>query len=97
MPEKMEARPIMTWSRSTGVNKNHNARRIARARPAPGVRNREPSQSVNFFGHEGKERVRAAYGEQTYQKLVAVKGRYDPTNLFRMNQNVLSGAQLIPR
>src|SRR5262249_11310404 len=42
---------------------------------------------VNFLGEEGDERVRAAYGDN-YQRLVAAKQRYDPTNLFRVNQNI---------
>jgi FAD/FMN-containing dehydrogenase len=43
---------------------------------------------VNFLGEEGEERVRAAYGEATYARLAALKRKYDPTNFFRLNQNV---------
>jgi FAD/FMN-containing dehydrogenase len=43
---------------------------------------------VSFLGNEGTERVREAYPEQTYQRLAAIKRRYDPTNLFRVNQNI---------
>jgi FAD/FMN-containing dehydrogenase len=43
---------------------------------------------VNFLGEEGQDRVRAAYGERTYARLVELKRRYDPTNLFRVNQNI---------
>jgi FAD/FMN-containing dehydrogenase len=32
--------------------------------------------------------VRAAYGDKTYERLVALKNRYDPTNLFRVNHNI---------
>ncbi len=46
---------------------------------------------VNFVGDEGPERVRAAYPGATWHRLVEVKGRYDPTNLFRRNQNVPVG------
>lgn len=46
---------------------------------------------VNFLGVEGEERVRAAYGAN-YDRLVQVKTRYDPTNLFRVNQNVRPAA-----
>jgi FAD/FMN-containing dehydrogenase len=40
------------------------------------------------MGEEGQDRVRAAYGERTYRRLVALKDRYDPDNFFRMNQNI---------
>jgi FAD binding domain/Berberine and berberine like len=43
---------------------------------------------VNFLDRDdGADRVRAAYGEN-YDRLVALKRKYDPTNFFRMNQNV---------
>jgi FAD/FMN-containing dehydrogenase len=42
---------------------------------------------VNYLGEEGEARVRAAYGDK-YERLVALKNKYDPTNLFRMNQNI---------
>ena len=43
---------------------------------------------VNGIGHdEGGERVRSAYGENN-ARLAAMKGEYDPTNFFRMNQNI---------
>lgn len=43
---------------------------------------------VNYLGAEGSERVRAAYGPAKYERLVALKRKYDPTNLFRVNQNI---------
>jgi FAD/FMN-containing dehydrogenase len=43
---------------------------------------------VNFLGDEGPERVRAAYGAETYGRLVELKRTYDPANLFRHNQNI---------
>jgi FAD/FMN-containing dehydrogenase len=42
---------------------------------------------VNYLGEEGPERVQAAYGTN-YERLVALKTTYDPTNLFRVNQNI---------
>jgi hypothetical protein len=43
---------------------------------------------VNFMmDDEGQARTRAAYGAN-YQRLAAVKAAYDPTNLFRLNQNI---------
>jgi FAD/FMN-containing dehydrogenase len=43
---------------------------------------------VNFTGEAGADKVRASYPPETYAKLVAVKKRYDPTNLFQLNQNI---------
>jgi FAD/FMN-containing dehydrogenase len=43
---------------------------------------------VNFLDDEGEERIRFAYGEEHFDRLAEVKGRYDPANLFRLNQNV---------
>ena len=43
---------------------------------------------VNSLGNEGEDRVRAAYPRATYARLVALKNKYDPTNLFRLNQNI---------
>jgi len=43
---------------------------------------------VNFLGEEGQDRVRAAYGDAKYERLRALKRTYDPTDLFRLNQNI---------
>jgi hypothetical protein len=42
---------------------------------------------VNYLGEEGEQRVRGAYGPN-YDRLVALKNKYDPTNFFRLNQNI---------
>jgi FAD/FMN-containing dehydrogenase len=42
---------------------------------------------VNFMMDEGQERVRATYRDN-YDRLVQIKNRYDPTNLFHVNQNI---------
>jgi FAD/FMN-containing dehydrogenase len=43
---------------------------------------------VNFLSDEGPERVREAYPGPTWDRLVEVKRRYDPGNLFHRNQNI---------
>ncbi|HKY49024.1 MAG TPA: FAD-binding oxidoreductase [Acidimicrobiia bacterium] len=43
---------------------------------------------VNFLMDEGEDRIRAAYGSGKYDRLKTLKRRYDPTNLFRLNQNI---------
>jgi hypothetical protein len=43
---------------------------------------------VNFLGEEGEERVRSAYGAVKYQQLAEIKAKYDPENVFRLNQNI---------
>jgi FAD/FMN-containing dehydrogenase len=43
---------------------------------------------VNFLMEEGEERIRQAYGAKKYDRLKALKHRYDPDNLLRLNQNI---------
>ena len=50
---------------------------------------------LTFRADEGDEHVRSAFGEAKYARLVALKDKYDPDNLFRLNQNIKpSGAGL---
>ena len=53
-------------------------------RDAPGA----PGAYVNFLADEGAARVREAYPGPTWDRLTEIKARYDPTNLFRLNQNI---------
>ena len=43
---------------------------------------------VNFLGQDGAARIRAAYPGRTWDRLREIKARYDPDNLFRLNQNI---------
>jgi FAD/FMN-containing dehydrogenase len=43
---------------------------------------------VNFLNDEGQDRVKAAYDRPTYERLVALKQKYDPDNFFHLNQNI---------
>ncbi len=47
-----------------------------------------PGAYINFMFDEGEERIRAAYPGAAWDRLRAVKTRYDPMNLFRLNQNI---------
>jgi FAD/FMN-containing dehydrogenase len=47
-----------------------------------------PGAYVNFLRDEGNDRIREAYPGATYDRLAAIKRRYDPENLFRLNQNI---------
>ncbi|MET0326391.1 MAG: BBE domain-containing protein, partial [Ilumatobacteraceae bacterium] len=47
---------------------------------------------VNFTGEGGDDNVREVYAPDTYRRLQQVKDRYDPSNMFRFNQNVMPSA-----
>ena len=47
---------------------------------------------VNYLGEEGEARVRSAYGVAKYERLADLKKKYDPTNFFRLNQNIKPAA-----
>jgi hypothetical protein len=46
---------------------------------------------VNFLADEGEAGVRSAYEAQTFTRLQDLKARYDPANLFHLNQNIKPG------
>ena len=54
----------------------------------PAIRQNDSGAYVNFLGDEGDARVRAAYPGRTWERLTSIKARYDPTNLFHLNQNI---------
>ena len=55
---------------------------------AASLRRGDSGVYVNFLTDEGEDRVRAAYPGPTWDRLVEIKRRYDPTNVFRLNQNI---------
>ncbi len=67
-----EADPHIAWTRDSLDAMNPYARGVY----------------VNYLGEEGDARIRSAYGDAKYQRLLALKNTYDPTNLFRLNQNI---------
>lgn len=59
---------------------------------AAALRQSDSGAYVNFLGGIGEEGVRAAYPGATGQRLAEIKARYDPTNLFHLNQNIVPSA-----
>jgi FAD/FMN-containing dehydrogenase len=55
---------------------------------AAALRQEDAGAYVNFLGEEGEPRIRHAYPSPTWDRLAEIKARYDPTNLFRLNQNI---------
>jgi FAD/FMN-containing dehydrogenase len=68
-----EAERHIAWARALGeAMEPHSGKDIA----------------LNFVMDEGNEKVQAAFGKEKYARLVELKDRYDPQNLFRRNQNI---------
>ena len=56
---------------------------------ARAIRQSDTGAYVNFVGDEGEARIRdAIYPGKTYDRLAEIKRRYDPDNLFHLNQNI---------
>ena len=78
-----ERRRLLHQPRRTGSSATAGRRTSPRSsRPRPGA------AYVNFMGNEGEARVRDAYPGATWDRLAAIKRRYDPGNLFRLNHNI---------
>jgi len=77
--------PFMLWD-----DPARDAEHIAWARGASAALRPYANGGVylNFVGDEGADRVRAAFGAENLARLAAVKDRYDPENVFRLNHNV---------
>jgi FAD/FMN-containing dehydrogenase len=71
--------PLQTTSMS--------GRRVSWRRRASLHHGQRLCHQIGLETDEGSERIKAAYGAN-YERLVAIKNKYDPTNLFRHNQNI---------
>jgi FAD/FMN-containing dehydrogenase len=58
---------------------------------ATAIRQEDDGAYVNFLGDDGPARIRSAFPDGTWDRLVRIKSKYDPTNLFRLNQNIAPG------
>ena len=76
---------IGMWSDPSETKRNVEWVRELRAASAPYTTGRA---FLNFLGEEGDLRVRRALGDDKYERLQRIKDRYDPENLFRLNQNI---------
>jgi FAD/FMN-containing dehydrogenase len=79
---------LSQWDGADDDEKNIQWTRQLHAAMAPHL---ERAVYVNDLGADEADRVRVAYGEN-YDRLVAIKARYDPENFFRGNQNVVAVA-----
>jgi FAD/FMN-containing dehydrogenase len=77
---------IATW---TDPDDDERARDWARATRGRLTEFAAPRTYLNLLGESGADRVRLAYGTAKYDRLRELKRRFDPTNLFRINANVL--------
>ncbi len=55
---------------------------------AAAIQQADPGRYVNFLGPSSQEEVRLAYPHGAWERLRSIKSRYDPDNLFRLNQNI---------
>jgi FAD/FMN-containing dehydrogenase len=52
---------------------------------------------LNYTSDEGEARVRQTFGDEGYARLVALKDKYDPANMFHLNQNVKPSIEAMAR
>jgi hypothetical protein len=80
--------PICVWSDSADDD-----RMIAASRTFCDAM-RPFTTGAAYLNFSAEDRVREAFGADKYARLVALKDRYDPDNLFRLNQNIVPSQQL---
>ena len=79
---------LSQWDHADDDERNIRWTRELHAALAPHL---ERAVYVNDLGADEPDRVRAAYGAN-YERLAAIKAKYDPANFFRGNQNVAAAA-----
>lgn len=77
--------PFATWEHAADDAANRAWVREYRTANAPFT---SGGVYLNFIGDEGDERIKAAFGADKYERLVAIKSEYDPGNVFSGNQNI---------
>jgi hypothetical protein len=60
---------------------------------AAALRQSDDGAYVNFLADDSQEAVHAAYPRKTLKRLAAIKAKYDPTNLFHLNQNIIPATE----
>jgi hypothetical protein len=53
-----------------------------------------PGVSLNFSADHRENKIKAFFGPEKYEQLVALKDKYDPVNLYRLNQNIIPSQEL---
>ena len=86
-------RPIMLTVASFYEGDHDKARREAWVTDLAAALHQRDGAYVNFLADEGEDRIRDAYPGRTWDRLVEVKRRYDPDNLFHRNQNIPPGPE----
>ena len=84
-------RPVGSWCNVAAVYQRPEEAEEHQAwvdRFAAALQDEDARAYVNFLGDEGQARIRQAYPGPTWERLAAIKARYDPTNLFHLNQNI---------
>lgn len=64
---------------------------------AHAIQPRDDGAYVGFLSDDGPARIRSAYPGTTWDRLARIKAMYDPTNLFRLNQNIAPTAAAVSR
>lgn len=77
--------PFATWENAADDEANFAWVRDYRAATAPFTTG---GVYLNFIGDEGDERIKAAFGDEKYERLAQIKSEYDPGNVFAGNQNI---------